>query len=113
MSPYMTKPWVDATPLELGRTPVTTGVYELRNGTGDVFDIGYAGSREHFGLRSCVQRLVEEADETGVQFRYEQHVQYQTRYVELVLSYRSRHDGHIPQRVAERRPAIHGRLSID
>ncbi|WP_157890626.1 hypothetical protein [Mycolicibacterium goodii] len=107
----MTNPWIDATPEEITGIPVTTGVYEIRDQSGELLDIGYAGSREPFGLRSLLQRLVGEIDTDGLQFRYEQHVQYHTRYIELVLNHRARHDGVLPQRVAERRPLVHGHLS--
>jgi hypothetical protein len=111
MSASMTKPWIDVTPSALAEIPVTTGVYEVRTAAGDVLDIGYAGSREPFGLRSALQRLVAEFGEQSLQLRYEQHVQYHSRYLELVLSYRAGHGGSVPDRVANRTPAVHGRLS--
>jgi hypothetical protein len=112
MTPWMTKPWTDATAAALESVPVSTGVFEIRSGTGEVLDISYAGAREPFGLRSALQRVVGELSEAGLQFRYEQHVQYHSRYLELVLSHRSRHQGQSPRRVAERSPGVHGRLSV-
>lgn len=111
MSASMTKPWLDASPDVLAEIPVGTGVYEIRDAAGDVIDIGYAGSKEPFGLRSALQRLVHDFDHGPLQLRYEVHVQYHSRYLELVLSHRARHQGSAPESVAHRVPAMHGRLT--
>jgi hypothetical protein len=110
VSATMTKPWLDATPDVLAEIPVGTGVYEIREAAGDVIDIGYAGSKEPFGLRSALQRLVDGLDSDVLQLRYELHVQYHSRYLELVLSHRARHEGSAPESVAHRAPGVHGRL---
>ncbi|MER7274899.1 hypothetical protein ABT369_10610 [Dactylosporangium sp. NPDC000244] len=115
MSASMTKPWIDLTPAALAEIPVGTGVYEIRDAGGEVLDIGYAGAREPFGLRSAIQRVSAElAGQSGVglQIRYEQHVQYRSRHIELVLSHRAHQDGRVPDRVAAREPAVHGRLAV-
>jgi hypothetical protein len=111
VSASMNKPWLDATSDVLAEIPVGTGVYEIRDPTGDVIDIGYAGSKEPFGLRSALQRLVHDLDSDALQLRYELHVQYHSRYVELVLSHRARHESSAPESVAHRMPAVHGRLT--
>lgn len=111
MSAGITKNWIDAVPHQLDHLPVTTGVYEVRSGTGEIIDIDYAGSREPFGLRSAIKRVVDEVGGDAVQIRYEQHVQYQSRYHELVLNHKAHHGGTLPARIAGREPAVRGRIS--
>lgn len=112
MSAGMTKPWLDATEKVLAHVPVQTGVYEIRRGD-EVLDIAYAGSRENFGLRSAIGRAVGEWPDDSVQIRYEQHVQYQSRYLEVVLNHKAHHGGELPFPVANREPHVRGRLSPD
>lgn len=111
MSAGMTRAWLPAGEKELERVPSTTGVYEIRREDGTVLDIGYAGSREPFGLTSRLRTVLGDAGWDGLQFRYESHVQYQTRYMELVLLHRAQHDGATPEGVANRPIAVPGRLS--
>ncbi len=112
MSIFMTKPWLKSSADELRSVPVSTGVYEIADADGTVIDIGFAGALEPFGLRSKLAALADEYAIDGMQFRFEEHVQYQSRYTELVLAHRSRH-GVLPAKVAERGEVFHGRLSID
>ncbi|MBV6760367.1 DUF7508 domain-containing protein [Rhodococcus opacus] len=112
MSIFMTKPWLKSSADELRTVPVSTGVYEIADADGTVVDIGFAGALEPFGLRSKLTTLSGEYSIDGMQFRYELHVQYQSRYTELVLSHRSRH-GALPAKVVERGEEFHGHLSID
>lgn len=100
MSIEIGKPWLRATPAELAAAPVGTGIYEVRDASGITIDIGYAGAREPFGLRSVLTAIADAAEER-IEFRYESHVQYMSRYVELVLDYKNRH-GSVPSAVADR-----------
>ena len=112
MSALITKPWLAVTAETLAAIPPTTGVFELRLSDGDVVDIGYAGGRELFGLRSSITAATKNADRSALQMRYETHVQYLSRYVELVLAHRATHNGTVPE-IVDRRPiAVRGRLSI-
>jgi hypothetical protein len=112
MSLGIRKAWTQATAEALKELPVTTGVYEIRNDEGQVLDIAYAGTHEIFGLRSGIAKAISEIDQDGLWVRFEQHVQYQTRYVELVLNHRAQNDGADPKRVAARPIKILGRLSL-
>lgn len=112
MSIFMTKPWTTSSAAGLRGVPVSTGVYEIADAEGTVVDIGFAGAHEPFGLRSKLATLAGEYAIEGLQFRYEEHVQYHSRYTELVLAHRSRY-GSLPAKVAERGEEFHGRLSID
>lgn len=110
MSPGITKTWLVATPEALAEVPVTTGVYEVAVDD-ETVDIGYAGSHEPFGLRSAIARVVAELGGEAVSFRHEQHVQYHSRYVEIVLSHKARHGGSVPVRVQNRQIPVLGRIS--
>jgi hypothetical protein len=116
VSARMTKPWLEAAPVEVAWIPAVTGVYEIRDANETVLDIGYAGAREPFGLRSAIravlESVLEEEGREGLQFRYESHVQYMTRYIELVLAHRALHGGEEPARVARRPIPVTGRLSL-
>jgi hypothetical protein len=113
MSVFMTKEWQDGTSAEtLETVPVSTGVYEIADRNGTVIDIGVAGALEPFGLRSKLRGLADTYQVPEMQFRFEEHVQYQSRYVELVLSHASRH-GEVPAKVAERGEVFRGRLALD
>jgi excinuclease UvrABC nuclease subunit len=111
MTAGMTKSWIVATPASLATIPVGTGVYEIRDEKGEVLDIGYAGSREPFGLRSRIADVLDDSVSTTREFRFEQHVQYHSRFVELILDHRAQHGGCLPDRVAMRSPSVHGRLT--
>lgn len=111
MRPAITKPWHQVGAHELEQAPVGTGVYEIRDPNGVTTDIGYAGARETFGLRSLLQRELGDGQHDGYEFRWESHVTYMSRYVELVLEHMSRHDGQVPDRVRERPVQIHGHIT--
>ncbi len=111
MSAGISKPWREATDAELDTVSVSTGVYEICADDGEIIDIDYAGSRELFGLRSRLRRIVYELGVNGLKFRLEEHIQYQSRYVEVVLDYMAQHDGSLPERVACRRIPVHGRIT--
>ncbi|MFF1261248.1 hypothetical protein ACFVZT_31075 [Streptomyces sp. NPDC058321] len=111
MSVEMSKPWHAATDAELSAIPCTTGVYEVREADGTVVDIGYAGARETFGLRSRIAAVVAAESVDRLEFRYECHVQYMTRYAELVLVHRALRGGDDPPRVARRAIPVTGRLA--
>jgi hypothetical protein len=110
MSAEMTKTWQPATPHVLAAVPCVTGVYQIRRTAGPVLDIGYAGARETFGLRSKLRAVVDELAGDDLELRFESHVQYQSRYVELVLLHRARHHGD-PPAVAQRAISVVGGMS--
>jgi hypothetical protein len=111
MSSEMSKPWRPATAEQLASIPASTGVYEVRRRDGEVMDIGYAGARAPFGLASTVPEVLGALGGEDLEFRCESHVQYQTRYQELVMVHRARNGGQLPARVEGRPIAVPGRLS--
>lgn len=85
------KPWQDATPRNLARTPGALGVYEIGDPGGSLLYIGFAGGRSRFGLRGEISSRVEpdapeapSAASGAAKFRYEVNQMYLTRYVELL-----------------------------
>lgn len=108
MSIAMATTWRAGTAAELSAVPSVTGVYEVRRrGHDELRGLDYAGTREPFGLASAIAREVEEGGD--VEFRYEVHIQYRSRLIELVLAHRARGDRFSPQ-LAERLAHIKGRL---
>lgn len=112
MSIFMTKEWREVTAEELRSIPVSTGVYQIADADETILDIGIAGALEPFGLRSKITQDLKAMPNEGFKFRYEEHFQYQSRYVELVLAHKSRH-GAIPPKVEERGETFRGRIAID
>lgn len=111
MSVGMQGPWTLATVAALNKVPEATGVYEIRSRCdGNIVDIDFAGARETFGLRSALASAVGTAVDGSLEFRFEQHVLYMTRFLEVVLEFRSRHGGVGPERVTMRHPEIQGRI---
>lgn len=112
MSVGMQGPWTVATADALTQIPEGTGVYEIRSRCGgEIVDIDFAGARETFGLRSAVASAIGAAADGSLEFRYEQHVLYMTRFLEVVLEFRSRHGGVGPERVTLHHPEIEGRIT--
>lgn len=107
----MDGPWTVATAAALAGISENTGVYEIRRRDGETIDIDYAGAHEPFGLRSAITAAVGASGDDSLEFRYEVHVLYMTRFLELVLEFRSRHDGVGPERVTRRHPEVAGRIT--
>lgn len=85
----LAKPWQDASPENLNRTPGALGVYEIGDADGALLYIGFAGGRSRFGLRGEITSRVEQNSPNtgapaGARFRYEVNQMYLTRYVELL-----------------------------
>ena len=85
----LTKPWQEATPENLQRTPAALGVYEIGGADGTLLYIGFAGGRSRYGLRGEITSRIEQgqanaAGSDGARFRYEVNQMYLTRYVELL-----------------------------
>jgi hypothetical protein len=82
--------------------PPVTGVYELGDEQGSVLYVGYAGGREPFGIRGCIERHFSDEEPNPVvrerarRFRYEVNAQYLTRRIELLTRHRDEH-GRLPE----------------
>ena len=85
----LAKPWQDATPENLQRTPAALGVYEIGGADGALLYIGFAGGRSRYGLRGEITSRIGQSSPSGgapdgAKFRYEVNQMYLTRYVELL-----------------------------
>jgi hypothetical protein len=85
---------------EVGRLPSSCGVYLLLGDDGDVLKIAYAGGRERFGLRSALQRELDDrgagaGGEAATAFQCEVTMQYWGRWRELLIRH-VREDGRLP-----------------
>jgi len=102
------KPWRPLTAEEIARLPGQLGVYQIADVSGAILQIGQAGARAPFGLRSELQRELAERGE-GHQFRVEVNQQYRTRWFELLMVHKADH-GNLPPDNAKNPPPL-GRLS--
>lgn len=108
MSVRLTKPWIELTEENVRRLPGSTGVYQIGDGSGAVNDIGYAGGRSRFGLRSELAARLAELG-AGHAFRYEVTAQYLSRFHELV-NIAATDDGGLPSGLRERGVRPTGRI---
>ncbi len=104
----MTKPWVALSPDSIDALPAQLGVYQIANAANEVTKIGYAGGREAFGIRTALQR---ELDEGGVSFRAELTHGYMTRFEELLMIHMHDHNA-LPPGNQDHAQKV-GRLMID
>jgi hypothetical protein len=95
MSIRMEKPWIDLTSETVKALPGQLGVYQLADAGGSVVQIGFAGGRSLFGLRSELERALRERPGGAVRFRTEVNQQYTTRYHELLMLHVADH-GSLP-----------------
>jgi hypothetical protein len=103
------KPWQPLTAEAAGRLPGQLGVYQIADDKGAILDIGQAGARSPFGLRSELSREAEERG-PGCQFRVEVNMQYRSRWFELLMVHQADH-GTLPPDNAKNPPPALGRLS--
>ncbi len=110
MSIRMEKPWIDLTAETVKALPGQLGVYQLADAAGRVVQIGFAGGRSLFGLRSELERALRDRPAGAVRFRTEVNQQYTTRYQELLMLHVADH-GSLPVVNQEDPPVRLGRLS--
>jgi hypothetical protein len=103
------KPWQPLSAEVIARLPAQLGVYQIADAAGGVLCIGEAGARTTFGLRSELQRELEQRG-IGFQFRLEVNMQYRTRWFELLMIHQADH-GSLPPDNARNPPPVLGRLS--
>jgi hypothetical protein len=106
----MTKPWIALTPENVKALPGQLGVYQLADGEGRVVYIGAAGGRTLFGLRSELQKALQDPPAGATQFRVEVNQQYTSRHAELLMLHVHDH-GALPLVNLENPPPRLGRLS--
>ena len=110
MSIRLEKPWIDLTPEAVKALPGQLGVYQLADSAGRIVQIGFAGGRSLFGLRSELERALKERPADAVHFRVEINQQYTTRYQELLMLHVADH-GSLPVVNQADPPVRLGRLS--
>ena len=110
MSIRLEKPWTELTPEAVKALPGQLGVYQLADAAGRVVQIGFAGGRSLFGLRSELERALRERPAGAVRFRVEVNQQYTSRYQELLMLHVADH-GSLPVVNQENPPVRLGRLS--
>jgi hypothetical protein len=104
----LAKPWTPLAPEPIRALPGQLGVFELADGEARVLQIGYAGGRSLFGLRSAIDDARRQ-HRGAVSFRYEVTMQYLSRYQELLMLHKADH-GTLPEGNAGERMTL-GRLS--
>ncbi len=104
----LAKPWIVLAAEAVRALPGQLGVFELGDGEGNVLQIGYAGGRSLFGLRSAIE-AAGQRQRGARQFRYEVTMQYLTRYQELLMLHLADH-GTLPEGNREEKLTL-GRLS--
>ena len=110
MAIRMEKPWIELTPEAVMALPGQLGVYQLADASGRIVQIGFAGGRSLFGLRSELERALRDRPAGAVRFRTEVNQQYTTRYQELLMLHVADH-GSLPIVNAADPPVRLGRLS--
>lgn len=111
----MSNPWNPLTAEAIAAVPAQLGVFEIGDSDGVVLEIGYAGGRDAFGLRTALTAAKEAHGSAGgagaLQFRIELTHSYLTRWEELLMVYAATHD-RLP--IANRdHPHKLGRLTVD
>ena len=97
----LTKPWLDLDEAALAALPGQLGVFEIGDAEGAVLELGFAGGRSRFGLRSAIAEVAAK-HEAAARFRYEVTMQYWSRFEELLAVYLADH-GELPAANAESR----------
>ena len=95
MAIRMTKAWSPLAADAIKKLPGQLGVFQLADAAGEIVYIGYAGGRSLFGVRSEVERAMQEKTAGATQFRVEINMQYTTRYQELLMAHVADH-GDVP-----------------
>ena len=107
----LTKPWLDLDEAAVAALPGQLGVYEIVDAKGGTLELGFAGGRSRFGLRSTIAEAAAK-HEAAARFRYEVTMQYWSRFEELLAVYLADH-GELPPGNADRGEQRVGRLGLD
>ena len=110
MAIRLEKPWIELTAEAVRALQGQLGVYQLADSAGRVVQIGFAGGRSLFALRSELERALRDRPGGAVRFRAEVNQQYTTRHLELLMLHVADH-GSLPLVNAADPPPRLGRLS--
>ena len=86
----LAKPWLDLDEAAIAALPGQLGVYEIGDAKGGTLELGFAGGRSRFGLRSAIADATAK-HQTAARFRYEVTMQYWSRFEELLAVYLADH----------------------
>ena len=104
----LAKPWLDLEDAAIAALPGQLGVYEIADAEGGTLELGFAGGRSRFGLRSAIAEAAAK-HERAARFRYEVTMQYWSRFEELLAVHLADH-GELPPGNADRGGRRVGRL---
>ena len=104
----LSKSWLDLDDGALAALPGQLGVYEIADARGGTLELGFAGGRSRFGLRSAIAEAAAK-HAAAAKFRYEVTMQYWSRFEELLAVYLADH-GELPPGNADRGEQRVGRL---
>ncbi len=107
----LAKPWLDLDDAAIAALPGQLGVYEIGDAKGGTLELGFAGGRSRFGLRSAIAEAAAK-HLAASRFRYEVTMQYWSRFEELLAVYVADH-GELPPGNADRGVQRVGRLGVD
>ena len=103
------KPWQRLDDAAIAALPAQLGVYHIADSNGTVLSVGYAGSREPFGIQSALEREMELHGGAATRFRCEFTSNYRSRWDELLMLHLADH-GELPEPQRDQAARI-GRLS--
>lgn len=106
----LAKPWLDLDEAAIAALPGQLGVFELGDVEGGTLELGFAGGRSRFGLRSAIAEAAAK-HEGAARFRYEVTMQYWSRFEELLAVYLADH-GELPPGNGDRGEQRVGRLGV-
>ncbi len=102
--------WFDLSEAEVAAMPGQLGVFEIADASGVTLELGFAGGRSQFGLRSAVAEAGARHDRAS-RFRYEVTMQYWSRFEELLAVHVADHGG-LPPGNAEPGDRRIGRIGV-
>ena len=105
----LTKPWSDLDDAAIAALPGQLGVFEIGDEEGAVLELGFAGGRSRFGLRSAIAETAAK-HERAARFRYEVTMQYWSRFEELLAVHVADH-GELPAGNTDRGDRRVGRIA--
>lgn len=104
----LTKPWQELGEAAIAALPGQLGVFEIADAENATLELGFAGGRSRFGLRSAIAEAAAK-HERAARFRYEVTMQYWSRFEEL-LAVHLADRGELPPGNADRGDRRVGRL---
>ncbi len=105
----LARPWRDLDDAAIAALPGQLGVFEIGDAEGGILELGFAGGRSRFGLRSAIAEAAAR-HERAARFRYEVTMQYWSRFEELLAVHVADH-GELPAGNRDRGDRRVGRIA--